>query len=234
MTRNLHFIFLINADSNKSKVILENFDKHWPFEPKEIACVVDKSGGKAFDVAHELGYSIELCQGSDDQIRAIEQAKRSIGGCDYLISTGWVYKVPNDGLDIPSKEALNVHSSYLPDYKGLSVHRAQWANAEQYGGVSVHQMTEEFDAGNIISQQQYRIGLFDTPIDMMYDIGELSATLTREAILKSELGYTGRSQVDQGVYYTKLSWKVVLLYGILNHLLRLLGTEKRIVAPGQL
>lgn len=227
----LRIVFLVNSTSYKSRTSIARFAEEWDLVDTSVACVVDSSSGKATREARSRNYPTIVCTDSSEQRAAIERAAERIGGCDYLVSIGWTYLVPDEALAVPVRAALNVHSSYLPAYKGLSVHRAQWANAEPTGGVTVHHMTESFDAGRIVAQQRYHVGLFDTPLAMRDTIGELSAALIREAILKVESGYEGEPQPDEGNYYSLLPWSTVLKYGLVNHLYRALGSEKRFPVP---
>lgn len=58
---------------------------------------------------------------------------------------------------------LNIHPSLLPQYKGLDTHRRALAAAEEYGGCSVHVVTEELDDGPVVAQAKVRILARDTP-----------------------------------------------------------------------
>ncbi|MFC3959087.1 formyltransferase family protein [Halovivax cerinus] len=231
MLSDIDIVFLANSSSNKSKEVLECFSSEWAFENTCVKVVTDARSGKAVSAARDLTFPISVCDDPSEVGTTINEVTDKVSGCDYLISIGWSHRVPDEALAIPETAALNVHSSYLPRYRGLSVHRAQWANAEAEGGVTVHEMTSEFDEGDIIAQQKYRIGLFETPLDMVTTIGELAAALTREAILLLEMGYTGEEQKGEGNYYSLLPWSTVLKYGIVNHVLRLLRTNRRVRVP---
>ena len=54
-------------------------------------------------------------------------------------------------LDIPPKGCINVHASLLPEYRGAAP--IQWAIADgrEYTGVTIQQMNEGVDTGDIIS-----------------------------------------------------------------------------------
>ena len=47
---------------------------------------------------------------------------------------------------------LNIHPSLLPAYPGLDTHARAIAAGDSYGGTSVHLVTEELDAGEILGQ----------------------------------------------------------------------------------
>ena len=53
------------------------------------------------------------------------------------------------GLNVPM---INLHPSLLPNYKGLNTHTRVLQSGERYHGCSVHLVTSELDAGEVIAQ----------------------------------------------------------------------------------
>ena len=58
---------------------------------------------------------------------------------------------------------LNIHPSLLPKYRGLDTHARAIAARDRVGGCSVHVVTEELDAGNVLGQVEVPIEQDDTP-----------------------------------------------------------------------
>jgi formyltetrahydrofolate-dependent phosphoribosylglycinamide formyltransferase len=58
---------------------------------------------------------------------------------------------------------LNIHPSLLPAYPGLDTHRRALLAGEEFGGCSVHVVTEELDAGPVVAQTPVKIRGRDTP-----------------------------------------------------------------------
>ena len=58
---------------------------------------------------------------------------------------------------------LNIHPSLLPEYKGLDTHRRALIGGEEFGGCSVHIVTEALDDGPVVAQAKVRIRARDTP-----------------------------------------------------------------------
>ena len=54
-----------------------------------------------------------------------------------------------NGLNVPM---INLHPSLLPNYKGLDTHERVLKSGEKYHGCSVHLVTSELDAGEVIAQ----------------------------------------------------------------------------------
>jgi phosphoribosylglycinamide formyltransferase-1 len=57
---------------------------------------------------------------------------------------------------------LNVHPSLLPRYPGLDTHARAIAAGDGHGGVSVHLVTEDLDAGQVLGQVPVAIVAGDT------------------------------------------------------------------------
>ena len=58
---------------------------------------------------------------------------------------------------------INIHPSLLPKYRGLDTHSRAIAAGDPTGGCSVHIVTEELDAGEILGHSEVRIQPDDTP-----------------------------------------------------------------------
>ena len=78
------------------------------------------------------------------------------------------YKIlPNELIDIPIHGAINLHASLLPKYRGAGP--IQWAlmNGDKNTGVSIFQIKQKVDTGDILFQK--RIKIFDE--DNMLSLG---------------------------------------------------------------
>jgi phosphoribosylglycinamide formyltransferase-1 len=58
---------------------------------------------------------------------------------------------------------VNIHPSLLPKYRGLDTHARAIAAGDKAGGCSVHVVTEELDAGEVLGQVEVPIESGDTP-----------------------------------------------------------------------
>lgn len=65
----------------------------------------------------------------------------------------------NQELNVPM---INLHPSLLPNYKGLDTHTRVLKAGERYHGCSVHLVTEELDAGAVLTQAVLEIGVHDS------------------------------------------------------------------------
>jgi phosphoribosylglycinamide formyltransferase-1 len=58
---------------------------------------------------------------------------------------------------------VNIHPSLLPKYRGLDTHARAIAAGDKVGGCSVHVVTEELDAGEVLGQAEVPIEPGETP-----------------------------------------------------------------------
>ena len=61
---------------------------------------------------------------------------------------------------------VNIHPSLLPKYRGLDTHARAIEAGDRVSGCSVHVVTEELDAGEILGQAEVPIDPGDTPASL--------------------------------------------------------------------
>jgi formyltetrahydrofolate-dependent phosphoribosylglycinamide formyltransferase len=91
----------------------------------------------------------------DEQLRAHDVEVIALAGYMRLLSPSFIQAW--DG------RILNIHPSLLPLYKGLDTHRRALLAGDEYGGCSVHIVTEELDDGPVLAQSPVKILPRDDP-----------------------------------------------------------------------
>lgn len=89
---------------------------------------------------------------------AIRQA-----GAEYVALAGYMRILGEEFVARWQGRALNIHPSLLPKYPGLDTHERAIAAGDRVAGVSVHLVTPELDAGEILGQIEVAILPGDTP-----------------------------------------------------------------------
>ncbi len=82
---------------------------------------------------------------------------------------------------------LNVHPSLLPRHRGLEAWKRALEAGDRETGATVHQVTEEIDAGEIIAQRAVPILAKDTPESLLERIHDAEHSIFPLAI--AEVGY---------------------------------------------
>lgn len=84
-------------------------------------------------------------------------------GAEYIVLAGYM-RILSDGFVTRWEgRMLNIHPSLLPLYKGLDTHARAIAAGDSHGGTSVHLVTPELDAGQVLAQIAVPIIAGDTP-----------------------------------------------------------------------
>lgn len=101
---------------------------------------------------------------------------------DAILVLGWYYMVPKSIRELAKWGAWGIHASLLPKYAGGAP--LVWAiiEGEKETGVSLFQLSDGVDDGDIIEQQSFAI----TPTDTIKEVYE-KATIASEAILETVL-----------------------------------------------
>lgn len=94
---------------------------------------------------------------------------------DILLTVAYGRKLPPSLLAIPQKDALNLHASLLPRWRGAApIARALWAG-DEVTGITVMRMREKIDEGEILKQVAI-------PIDPEDDAGTLAEKMARVGV----------------------------------------------------
>lgn len=97
---------------------------------------------------------------------AFQSAVLNSGEVDFILSCCYDRIFPTAVLDYPQIGALNVHPSLLPKYRGIKpLENAIW-NGESEMGVTLHELVQELDAGDIVLQKA-------APIEQTQSFGAL-------------------------------------------------------------
>jgi methionyl-tRNA formyltransferase len=96
---------------------------------------------------------------------------------DLLLSFWYRRLLCRELLEIPRLGAVNLHGSLLPKYRGRSPVNWVLVNGEAETGVTLHYMTEEADAGDIIAQRALPIDPEDTALTLYRKMADLALEL---------------------------------------------------------
>lgn len=114
----------------------------------------------------------------------LEMIKRVIknSNLDLLITYRCPIVFPKDIFESPRLGAFNIHPSLLPKYSGLNPWEEIFRDNERKSGVTLHQMTEKVDAGEIVFQYPFIIKKSDTIDSARIKADQLSAKLALNLI----------------------------------------------------
>ena len=135
--------------------------------PCEIACVVSnnpEAGGLV--IASDQGIATHVI--NHRQYASREDFDAALNAClqtqtpDLIACAGFMRIMTPVLIEPWRGRMINIHPSLLPLYKGLHTHARAIANAQKFGGCSVHFVTAELDGGPVIAQTRVPIVQGDT------------------------------------------------------------------------
>ena len=78
-------------------------------------------------------------------------------GVELIALAGYMRLLSNELVADWRGRIVNIHPSLLPEYKGLDTHRRAIDAGDAEAGCSVHVVTEELDAGDVLGQARVPI-----------------------------------------------------------------------------
>ena len=119
---------------------------------KPGAFLLERADDAGIDTLHLSPTGMEREMFDEEVTRAFEEA-----GVDLILMMGYMRIVSREFVEDWRGRLLNVHPSLLPAFAGLMnrrVHEAVLASGVRETGCTVHQVTEEVDAGEIVLQKR--------------------------------------------------------------------------------
>ncbi|WP_372794461.1 methionyl-tRNA formyltransferase [Pontiella sp.] len=147
---------------------------------------------KAFADAQGLHVMTPEKIGDPEAVQALEELKP-----DLLIVVAYGQYIPQRVIQLAKYEAINVHPSLLPKYRGSAP--IQWAilNGDKETGVSIIYLAKKMDAGDILRQETYPLGDDETSATLHDKLADLGAELLIEAVNDIRNGTVTRTVQDE-------------------------------------
>ena len=156
-----------------------------------VYCQPDKPQGRHFTLtpppvkvlAQQLG--IEVLQPPTLKNEEAQQILAKFAP-DIIAVAAYGKILPKAVLDMPKYGCINVHGSLLPKYRGAAP--IQWAviNGEEKSGVTIMQMAEGLDTGDMLLVRDTEIGADETAGELFDRIAMLGAEALSEALVNIE------------------------------------------------
>jgi methionyl-tRNA formyltransferase len=115
----------------------------------------------------------------NDQL-ALEKIKEIQPDLSVVVAYGQI--IPASIIYLPKYRSVNVHFSLLPKYRGASP--VQWAllNGEKRTGVTIFELNEKMDEGDILAQQEVEILPEENAGDLEARLAQIGAELLTKTI----------------------------------------------------
>lgn len=138
-------------------------------------------------------------EASVDDIRALAP--------DLIVVAAYGQYIKPEILELPRFEAINLHPSRLPKYRGAAPIQMAIANGESETGVTILYVSRDMDAGDILLQRAVPIQDRDDAVSLSARLAELGATMVMEAVEQIRAGAAHRRPQDHhlATYAPKLT-----------------------------
>lgn len=146
---------------------------------------------------------------------------------DVIIVSCYARRLSQSILSLAHKGSFNVHPSLLPKFRGPNPLFWQLREGIKEYGITLHRITNDFDAGDIISQQKVNIddGLYIDDVtevlanhagDLIIDtLGDIESDNLVEVIQnKKYSSYQSKPEIQD--YTVSTSWTAIRLYNFIN------------------
>jgi methionyl-tRNA formyltransferase len=125
-----------------------------------------------------------------------------IDGCrpQLLVSAFFNQRIAPETLHRPGVQAVNIHPSLLPDFKGVDpVFFARLRNAPRLG-VTLHRLVDELDSGPLLGQCEFAVDAGSSVLAATAGLFERGAELLLESLDAILRGDPGVAQQGPGSY----------------------------------
>lgn len=175
-----------------------------------VVCQSDKPAGRRLDLhappvkncAH--AHAVPVFQ--PRKIRTPEALEHLQGWRPDLIVVAAYGKIlPKTILDLPAFGCINIHASLLPKYRGAAPMQWAIAQGETHSGITIMQVSEELDAGDILLQKSIALKPDETGGSLHDTLAALGAQALVEAMTLFKQGkLVATSQDKTAVTYAPL------------------------------
>lgn len=132
-------------------------------------------------------------------------------GSELLITIGYGRILNQSTLNIPKYGGINLHFSLLPKWRGAAPVQRAIEAGDPITGVTVFQMDEGIDTGDIWIQEQFEIPDEFSSIELFERLGDLGAEALGKAVKMIAGGEKPIPQVDGPTYAPKISKSETLI-----------------------
>lgn len=157
-------VFISGTGTNMAALLYASRLPDCPFEIVLVASNDPAAPGLALAAAEGVGTFALSHRGMTREAHdaAMDAAARE-AGADYIALAGYMRVLTPVMVQRWAGRMLNIHPSLLPAYPGLDTHARAIAAGDTRAGASVHVVTEELDAGEVLGRIEVAVLAEDTP-----------------------------------------------------------------------
>ena len=181
----LRLVVLISGNGGNLQAILENIQRG--FLQAEVAAVISNNPDAfGLERARSFGVPAIVCDHKafanrrDFEI-ALEKHINHYAP-DYIVLAGFMRILSADFIATYPHRILNIHPALLPRHKGLHTHRQVLASGDSQHGATVHVVTPELDAGQLLAHSTLPVLDSDTESSLQARVFQLEHRLYSQVL----------------------------------------------------
>lgn len=155
----LVFDHLCRLDYQPDGIVVPDYPGSTPNSAKSLPVFHSINQNRLIKLSHELSIPV-VYKPESEEGRCVDRL--SDIEFDFMLVACWPYRISRQVYRKAKKAAMNVHPSLLPAYRGADPVQAQIDKNETRLGVSLHLLSDEFDAGDIVASRVLKQG---TPLE---------------------------------------------------------------------
>lgn len=157
-------VFISGSGTNMAALLYASRLESARFEIVLVASNTDDAGGLELAELEGITTFVHSHKGHSREAQdAAMEAAANDAGADYIVLAGYMRILSAGFVERWEGRMLNIHPSLLPKYKGLDTHARAIEAGDSHAGASVHLVTPELDAGQVLAQARVAIASDDTP-----------------------------------------------------------------------
>lgn len=160
-------VLISGAGTNMAALVYASRIAHCPYEVVLVASNDPEAAGLKLAAAEGIATFALPHKGMTREAHdAAMEAAVLKAGADHIVLAGYMRILSDGFVERWEGRMLNIHPSLLPKYKGLDTHARAIEAGDSHGGTSVHLVTPELDAGEVLAQIAVPIAPGDTPASL--------------------------------------------------------------------
>lgn len=149
--KSLRWAVLISGTGSNLQTILDR-----AHDPLPLKVYSSKPGVPGISKARRMGVSTEVLKKTESQKIDWDALNDDLVRLriQKIFLLGFMRLLPESFVNLWESKIINLHPSLLPSYPGLDSFERAWADQAALG-VTIHQVTAELDAGQVIRKQKF-------------------------------------------------------------------------------
>lgn len=157
-------VFISGTGTNLAALLYASRHADCPYEIILVASNVADAGGLELARTEGIKTFVHSHKGHSREIHdAAMEAAVVASGASLIVLAGYMRILSDAFVERWQGRIINIHPSLLPKYKGLDTFKRAIEAGDSHAGSSVHIVTPELDAGEVLAQIRVAIAPDDTP-----------------------------------------------------------------------